>query len=306
MEDCLASRASDIRHIPTEVCENIIDMLYSPEMIDGQVANSNTLCRCALVCRAWRVRSQRMLFYCVILHDSATLQRFATVLTAGPHLGDYVHQLTLVGRTLHNTANPLSLFSILLLGKLPRLRHLATRAIGEDEDWFVPAYKPVTEKPLPYTPLHPRFPLFLSTFTTVTRLDLNGVTFQTFGDFARTINSLPALHYLICYLVHWVILGSLPFFMHRLENGSSIPRPPSFAPELKWLSTVRSSLYVCESYTFNVTLQLGVDIHGIRRLIAACGPQLTTLWIRIPFLEEPTRVRASMSSSYGRDKEPIN
>ncbi|TBU31330.1 hypothetical protein BD309DRAFT_614823 [Dichomitus squalens] len=55
-------------HIPVEVCENITHMPYT-DVLDDRVGNSDALgCR-ALLRKAWRVRSQRMIFYSVrILH----------------------------------------------------------------------------------------------------------------------------------------------------------------------------------------------------------------------------------------------
>ncbi|EJF57279.1 hypothetical protein DICSQDRAFT_32800, partial [Dichomitus squalens LYAD-421 SS1] len=164
---------------PVEVCENIIDMLYSFPIMD-RVENARTLHRCALVCRAWRVRSQRNLFYSVVLHNIEALQKFSAVLDNGPHLCEYVHQLTLMGRTLHTTASPLSLLPIALHGKLPKLQEVTIN------------------RSLQYLPLHPRFALYFSAFTTVSGLYIFDLTFGHFNDFARMINSLPALRRLVC------------------------------------------------------------------------------------------------------------
>ncbi|EJF56200.1 hypothetical protein DICSQDRAFT_28725, partial [Dichomitus squalens LYAD-421 SS1] len=164
---------------PVEVFENIIDMLYSVFLTD-RVEDTRALHSCALVCRAWRVRSQRNLFYSVVLHDVAAIEKLSTVLANAPHLCEYVHEVTLIGRTLHTTASPLSLLPIALHGKLPKLQDLHIN------------------RSLQYLPLHPRFSLFFSAFTTISRLFIYNTTFRYFNDFARMVNSLPALEILIC------------------------------------------------------------------------------------------------------------
>ncbi|EJF57286.1 hypothetical protein DICSQDRAFT_34059, partial [Dichomitus squalens LYAD-421 SS1] len=164
---------------PVEVCENIIDMLYSLPIVE-RLENTRTLHHCALVCRAWRVRSQRNLFYSVILHDLPALQKFSAVLDNAPHLCDYVYELTLVGRTLHTTTSPLSPLPIALRGKLPNLQEVTII------------------RSLQYLPLHPRFALYFSAFTTVSRLHIVDITFGHFNDFARMITSLPAFQLLEC------------------------------------------------------------------------------------------------------------
>ena len=78
--------------LPIEVCENVIDMLYSQHLHD-QLEHSRALHSCALVCRAWRIRSQRNLFYSVVLCATEAVYKLAAVLDNGPHLSDYVHEV---------------------------------------------------------------------------------------------------------------------------------------------------------------------------------------------------------------------
>ncbi|EJF56202.1 hypothetical protein DICSQDRAFT_29745, partial [Dichomitus squalens LYAD-421 SS1] len=187
----------NVSRFPVEVCENIIDMLYSLFFVD-RVANSRALHRCALVCRAWRVRSQRNLFYSVVLHDLPALQKFSAVLDNAPHLCEYVYEVTLVGRTLHTTASPLSLLPIVLRGKLPKLQEVTINRFREDAKSYPTTSKSGTMKPLQYLPLHPRFAVYFSAFTTVSRLCIVNLTFVHFNDLSRMINSLPALRTLVC------------------------------------------------------------------------------------------------------------
>ena len=212
------------RHIPVEVCENIIDQLYSHLHILEQVDNVRALRCCALVCRDWRVRSQMRLFYSVVLHDTAAVNRLAATLETGPHLSQYVREVMLIGRTLQTTANPLSHFPVALCGKLPRLEMLRVTHIGDsndDIDLYPKASGPEIGQRLRFLPLHPHFPHFLSAFTTITSLCIVDATFQSFNDLLRLVISLPGLRLLECIGVRCAALGPLPPNM-RLQNGASI------------------------------------------------------------------------------------
>ena len=216
-------------------------MLYSVRVHEQVDCNKALRC-CALVCRAWRIRSQRRLFNDVLLDGTSALQQFATVLKNGPHLCDYVYHVTLSGRALHTTANPLSLFPIILQGKLQNLKTLGIRAIGEKEDWtYPPGLKSLAGKPLQYIPLHPRFLFSLATFTSIIRLKLFSTTFQRFEDLTRIVYALPHLKTLELDDVKFLILGPLPPYMvSRTEEGRMIP-PPQFAPHLQELRIVSTS-----------------------------------------------------------------
>ncbi|TBU51527.1 hypothetical protein BD310DRAFT_971218 [Dichomitus squalens] len=253
------------RHIPVDVCENIIDHLYSHSDITEQVDCVRALRRCALVCGEWRVRSQVRLFYCVVLHDAEALQTFAAVLDTAPHLRDYVHEVTLVGRTLHTTASPLSPFPIVLYGKLPRLEELWIRRVDDEETWYPIASRLETGAPLLCLPLHPRFPIFLSAFSTVTRLSVSRVTFQRFSDLIKMAISLPQLQDLLCDDVRCLILGPLPTCMKPQSNETRASDLSRSAPNLQFLDT---------------------DMHCVNRIISAYGPRLRRLSISLPFFED--------------------
>ena len=66
---------------------------------------------------------------------------------------------------------------------------------------------PPKTKSLPYIPLHPRFPAFLSSFTAVSELVLNDTTFHSFTGFARMLHGLPNLEELTCISVSWIAPG---------------------------------------------------------------------------------------------------
>ena len=237
MNDHLAPDSVSCR-LPIEVCENIIDMLYS-QGLDDQVEHSRALHSCALVCRAWRVRSQRNLFYSVVLHGTEAVRRLASVLDNGHHLRDYIHEVLLIGRTLHTTTSPLSLFPVALYGKLPRLVKLLVKHVLEDEDWYPRTSGSETAKPLEHLPLHPRFPVFLSAFTAVTRLVIVDVRFVCFNDLLAMIHALPALEQLWCQEVGCKTFGPLPMYTKQRSVVGG-PRARPFAPNLQELELVSS------------------------------------------------------------------
>ncbi|TBU27028.1 hypothetical protein BD311DRAFT_407438 [Dichomitus squalens] len=228
MDDDRAHPKHNASRFPVEVCENIIDMLQlGPRRRTNK--DSRALHHCALVCRAWRVRSQRNLFYSFVLHDLPALQKFSAVLDNRPHLCDYVHEVTILGGTLYTTASPLSLLPIALREKLPRLQKLTV--VRKGDGWYPETAKPGTVKSLRYLPLHHRFKLFLSAFTTVSHLNIFNVTFRYFSDLARMINSLPALRILICGGVRCMALGPMPLNVKPRADGIHTPALP-FAPNL--------------------------------------------------------------------------
>ena len=211
------------RRVPTEVSENIIDMLYSGDVAE-ELKNFAALRSCALVCRDWSIRAQIRLFRFIHLPDVHSLYRFAAILQEKHSLGTFVHEVSLIGRSLHTTASTLSLFPVIFAGKLPNLEELYVQHISESDTWYpkpTPAPQSVGgadlvarkgPKPLPYIPLHPRFPAFLSALGTITTLALDNVTFRSFGEFARLVLSSPQLSTLRCSSVQWTTIGPVPVF----------------------------------------------------------------------------------------------
>ncbi|KAI1784981.1 hypothetical protein LXA43DRAFT_171537 [Ganoderma leucocontextum] len=263
-----------VLHLPTEVCENIIDMLYS-EYADDTVENIATLHSCSLVCRDWRVRSQRMLFYKVQLADGTSLHRLSTILDAAQDLRGYVHGVDLLGYHLQTTASIFTLFPVVLAGKLPNLRRIDILHVPQGSTWFPRTSDlPAKAKSLPYIPLHPRFPTFLSSFTAVSILRLESTTFRSFSEFARMLHGLPNLETLACDGVRWITLGGADFTKPPYWVAWRRILPP-FAPKLRtlWL--------------------LDIPMDGAERLILTRGPHLVWLEMTIPLssdsIEEPAR-----------------
>ena len=238
-------------HIPTEVCENIIDMLYSKGFIDTTSEQLTALRSCALVCRNWRTRSQRMLFYRVQLSGTTPLRRLSTTLDAAQRLCDYVYEVQLTGYHLQSTTSIFSLFPAVFARKLPNLCRLEIVHLSENyEKWFPTGrtLDPPKSKSLPYIPLHSRFPAFLSSFTAVTFLYMQSTTVRSFSELARMLHSLPNLEELICSSVRWITPGgSHPGadFTTRPDWTAGRCTLPPFAPNLQrlWVRATAETIH---------------------------------------------------------------
>ena len=281
--------------LPVEVCEKVIDMLYSEGQRD-QVEHSRTLHSCSLVCRAWRTRSQRNLFYSVVLCATEAVYKLAAVLDNGPHLRDYVREVLLVAHTLHTTTNSLSLFPIVLHGKLPNLRLFTIQHVAASNKWSPRTSDSETTKPLEHVPLHPRFPLFLSAFTAITRLQLLRVTFRHFNDFLAMINALPALRDLICNSMRCMTLGPLPMYA-KPHTDVGRPRARPFARKLLQLGLVCH--LQCMQYQYVThAVQIRVDVRCMKALVSACGPRLGGLSISMPYTLDKRMAISSARTSF--------
>ncbi|PIL29504.1 hypothetical protein GSI_08312 [Ganoderma sinense ZZ0214-1] len=244
--------------VPIEVCEYIINMLYSGDVAQ-ELDNFAALRSCALVCRDWSIRAQIRLFHFVHLPDLPSLYRFAAALRAKHYLGTFVHEVSLIGHTLHTSASTLSVFPVVFAGMLPNLEELYVQHIAEDETWYPKPTSPSDSK----NPAVAREPKTLPLST----LGLDNLTFASFVEFARLVRALPNLSMLRCNSVQWKTIGPVPAFMQRayqLGLSESV-----FAPNLQALVFLDSSVY------------------GAERLITACGPQLRRLDISIPLADTP-------------------
>ena len=236
--DVECSRSLALR-IPTEVCEGIVDMLYSDNASDT-FEDIATLRTCSLVCRSWRVRAQRNLFYKVQLSDGTSLNRLSTILDTGRHLRDYVHEVILVGHFLQTTASILSLFPVIFFGKLPNLERLDIGSLQESDTWWYPRPPdPPKTKSLSYIPLHPRLSVFLSSFKGISQILLYSTTFRSFSEFVRMIHGLPNLKHLACSSVRWLAPGgSHPDADFTRKPDQWLPHGhtlPPFAPKIRKL-----------------------------------------------------------------------
>lgn len=143
--------------ISTEVCENIIDKVYSTSSIvdrGGIPDGILTLRSCALVCRAWRSRSQRMLFYRVWLSNSTSFDRLSVILDVAQHLRSLVHEVVLNGHHLHTTASIFPRFPSTFGRRMPNLQRVDIEVfplMTGSSKWFPRTVEPLKAK-LPLLP----------------------------------------------------------------------------------------------------------------------------------------------------------
>ncbi len=231
MADTLPSQVEAKPRLPIEVCERVIEAVYDDfyRFVSTALA---TLSRCALVCRAWRPRAQRVLFEYVLLRDKDTLYDFAELLDASPELGSYVRTLALRGN-LHVPYSPAVLFLTALRGRLTNLVNVYIQGLTNNEKAANPL--PEGKKELPYLPIHRYFPSLLMSISHIRSLIISNVRFPSFGDFARFLSTLPNLRRLSCPRVSWAVLGLEPVCMAKRSSHDS---RKMFLPNLE-------SLMVC-------------------------------------------------------------
>ena len=267
-------------NIPTEVCEHIIDMLYSTYPSDT-VKDLATLHNCALVCRAWRVRSQKTLFYRVQLSDNTSVRQLSAILDTRWHLRDYVHEIELTGYHLHTTTSIFALFPVIFAQTLPNLKQIYVAHLSESSAKWYPRKSesdPPKFKLLPYIPLHPRFPAFLSPFTSVSVLYLAWTTFRSFNEFARMIHGLPNLEALSCDSVRWITPGA--DFIGQPGWAARIVLPP-FAPKIRRLH-VGSPIVSISVLLLTSSKLTDIAEYGVEKLIRTRGRHLAGLDLTIP------------------------
>ncbi len=233
MTDALPSPVKVEPRLPIEVCERIIEAVYDSRytLVSTSLA---TLSGCALVCRAWRPRAQRVLFEFVLLRDKDALYCFAELLDASPELGTYVRTLAFRGY-LHVPYSPAVLFLTALRGKLTNLVELFIYGFRDAEKALNPL--PEGEKELPFLPIHPYFPSLLMSISHIRRLDFVDVRFPSFGDFARFLSTLPSLNVLACHRISWAVLGLEPVCMVKRSSAHS---RKMFLPSLVFLTVCLS------------------------------------------------------------------
>lgn len=227
---------------PPEVCEFIIEELYEDAfnlLFDQpwQQLLRRTLLDCALVCRAWRPRSQDILLRRVIISSTSTLRRLAFSLKATPHLGKLVLWLDICTprnprhkyfggseSTWYSPQSIIALFPSLLMRRLPNLKRLDLIALfPTDLQWpdCEDIRNPLSVKFLPHLPLPQLYPRMLSNFSTLRQLDLLVIDFASFGEFMRVVNAFSQLETLECRAIGWTVWGVVPPWC--LTKGAFLP-----------------------------------------------------------------------------------
>ncbi|KAI0950995.1 hypothetical protein AcW1_008156 [Taiwanofungus camphoratus] len=168
--------------IPTEVFERIID-LYDTRALEDR----NALMACALTCRSWLPRSRYRLFYSVKVSSLQERGRFSNLITASPSLNDLVRELDIGADSYGARVKVLGSFPYVLAR---RLTQVVSLHIVFDLTRDAPS-------------VLPSFPILVSEFTSITKLEMRGVRFSTFTDFGRLVCALPSLRTLICSSVTW-------------------------------------------------------------------------------------------------------
>ena len=186
--------------LPIEICERVIDAVYVHDTHNHNHSVAiHTLENCALVCRDWTFRAQSWIFHTVKLEDIATLHRFATLLTGAPAICRHVRRLYVVGWLLHSPTSVITHLPFVLRGRLPQLHSIVVfRSLDE------PQGLQGNNRSLPHLPIHPHFPLsFRHIGASLTNLHLEGLTFPSFTDFARALQSASEVVELVCVRVRW-------------------------------------------------------------------------------------------------------
>ncbi|RPD58122.1 hypothetical protein L226DRAFT_573259 [Lentinus tigrinus ALCF2SS1-7] len=269
--------------LPIELCEHIIGAVYSERfyLVSDALA---TLSRCSLVCRAWRPRSQMILFTYVLLKDKAMLHRFAALLDGAPHLGRYVRTLSLRGHH-HRPDSTVVLFPTVLRNRLPSLVRLS---IAEEQPQVDAVAESATgtnnlKKPPLCLPIHPRFPALMTKFAHIRELNLSNTTFPSFGDLCRILDRLTGLQEILALSVSYAVLGLLPQCM--LKDVGKLGASKRFLPNLRAL----------------LCYDMGEE--GTQRLTAALGPSLLKLWVKFP--NEPVLSKADNPLILDDHSEPL-
>ncbi|RDX43259.1 hypothetical protein OH76DRAFT_1302696, partial [Lentinus brumalis] len=185
--------------LPLEVCESVIDRVHHPSLFDHHATmySCAALSQCSLVCRAWRPRAQKLLFYAVELRTAYLLYAFVELLDESPGIATYVHVVLIHGSTHYTPGDSVfPLFPTVLAGKLPNLQEIP-RVLGR-------------KFTLPHLPLYPWFYTLLDELRHLTVLRLGVLTFPSFGDFARILHRLTGLQSLVCDALDWSNLGLVP------------------------------------------------------------------------------------------------
>lgn len=294
--------------LPQELVDLIIDMISDDRLQPRRGPKTSTLATLrafSLVGKGWTARAQQALFQWAELHDTTSLYSFAEALRASPHLSTHVRRLTLLrpvrdGTSLRPRYSPDCvevLFPTVLAGLLPNLRYLVFDELpGPPASSGVRAsLQAVDGEPLdivsdvsrrfrPYVPIHPRFPHLLSSgFCDLKELHLSAIVFQTFNDFARTLDTFKNLRVLYCGDVDWVTAGVLlPSFMTTtpISRGNR-----EFLPVLQDLTVSGFSKWYLMCLSFNALPQVvTMGQHGPERLLSGLAPtvSLRALTVYLP------------------------
>ncbi|KAI0693689.1 hypothetical protein C8T65DRAFT_585555 [Cerioporus squamosus] len=174
---------SSTSNVPVEICQHIIDALWD---------DIGTLRQCALACRAWLPRSRLHIFHSITLRERPNVYAFASVMQRERSIEQLVQRIRI---DLEKHTFLLDSFFAVLGHRLPRLRELSLTG-----NMFPGLFhRHITRR----TCLHASF------MASITSLSLYKVTFLTFGDLARLLDTLThCLTHLTLDSTSWITYGT--------------------------------------------------------------------------------------------------
>jgi len=179
----MSTATSTVPQLPIEVMERIIDLVGELfyEHTDVYRQDLYTMWKaCALTCRAMTPRSQFWLFRSIIVCSHSQADSLSQLLRKNPKVGEYSRSLTIAGPSDGGSGKPGTWISWIPILLAPRMTHLQELWLEGDV----------------FSGSHPIFPMAVTAFKSIRRLELNGTKFSTFGHCFRFIRAFPRLDYL--------------------------------------------------------------------------------------------------------------
>ncbi|CCM06088.1 uncharacterized protein FIBRA_08335 [Fibroporia radiculosa] len=208
--------------LPIEIWERVIDFLA--EDIHGiSSGTDDALNRFATVCRAWEPRCRFHLYRNVRMHDKGQVSGIAKMIRKHRYLQNAIHLVHF------DRMDAMGLFATMMVRKLPSLQMIGIRGPTEWKSGL----------------MHADVPMFLATFTSITRLSLKWVTFPSVVVFGRLVCALPNLTYLQC---QWLTFRA---------DGRATP------PKHNAITEVHLSGLGSDTIPFLLTTSIS---HGLKRL----------------------------------------
>ena len=197
-----SSTTSPLLRFPQELCDAIIDQFGPRKRVDGSnygwIVQSWALKQCALVCKRWTPRAQRLLFRCVHLSSLRSLRALeAQLVMKEEHYA--VVRVMMVKREAAAQGYPvytlLAAAAADLAGKCANLRELELDGFGET-GLFDRSYREADRYLAFDAPAHSV--LFREAFRAVRVVNLHWMSFLSGADFVEFVRSFTALEELVC------------------------------------------------------------------------------------------------------------
>ena len=205
---------------PLNVWQLVMDALFNDSSPEAHCYRNQSAYRnWSLVCHAWRIHAQNLLFRIVELTNPDSLLKFSTLLDCASHLILCVRSLRVYSRHLFTPHNVLSLLPDEINAKLPNLCILAVTRISNVDSWHPLSSQPVSPTELPYVPFSQDFPTRLAPLSHVATLRLYFVSFPYFCELARIVRAFHNRHVLAIIKVRWRFFNPPPFMLKAETDG---------------------------------------------------------------------------------------